>query len=340
MKLNLIILNNWIISLLLLLIADASIKLQAASDFQNLYNVMIGNIDITNIGFYPISSLLILAPFAYLLNDIGNFSLFFLVLINSLFFLNLRGFINKKIAVAYLESSLIYRLYYVFFSVYLLVFSSINFFIVKGGLAFLFSLSLLPLFLSLSLNMQFNWRILVFFYTIFLFHPVALSIYLVLSLFLFDKSTLNKIDKKEILFLVLAFCNLIFILGFFYSIFSISYNLIYENQNDTFDYKNVDAFVNISMQMHSESLLLFTLIILIKLFLIYLIPNFLPKLFLFLFCFIYPYFIFLSPYDNNFSNFLKLITIPLQSNIHYFNTIFLFLPFVILFKYLNNHRFE
>ena len=128
MKLNIIFLSNWIFSLFLLFLADAETKLQQASDFQNLYAIMVGNIDILNIGFYPTNSLLVLAPFAFLINDIGNFALFFLILVVTLYYLNLRFFLSKSHTITVSGFSYYLSIISCFFVVHILTFSSINFF--------------------------------------------------------------------------------------------------------------------------------------------------------------------------------------------------------------------
>ena len=211
-----------------------------------------------------------------------------------------------------------------------------QFFLVKGALALLFSLSLIPLFLVLISNFKSRLEWFYFLFIIFLFHPVASTIFVFLLFFQISNITVIRFTIFKLF--IFYSCISLFLLYIFYPIFFTSFDLIFGDRSEVINFNNFNAFLEISMSIHSSNVTLFLLIILFKILFVYFIPNNFIKFILFLFCFIYPYLLFLSSYNNVISDFSKIFSLPWQANVNYFNSIYLFLPFVILNRYLKHYR--
>jgi hypothetical protein len=333
-KLKSIVFVNWIVSNYFLWITEASQKLYISSDFQSIIKVVVGQTNIFDIGFYPLNSLLILSPFILLIHSPYYFSILFIVLITTLFHLTSYMYLSSRLLN---DGNLkfVYLCVFCFSMTDMWAATSVHFLIEKGSVALLFSLSLVPLFLYLQLNRQFTLPTFLWLaYVIFLFHPIAFTLFLIILFFEKPHLAYREITN----FQYISFACVIVFFGFvthpiLFSIYRESFSQSLGNLN----FSNYEALARVIIEIHSHNIVFSLLIIILKLLTVVLIPSKPFKYFLFFFMFIFPFLTFLTPYDNIFSIFFRLLTFPLNSNVYYLNAVYLYLPFMLLRKFSGSY---
>ena len=316
---------NYVFCILFFYYTERFLDFYNSADFQSIYNILIGNINIFEIGFYPITSILIFSLFTPIFSTSYSLSLFFLISTIALFYINTYIYLSKEIyRDVKLNSRSILSIFFIMGIMNIFVFSSISFLMLKGSFALLFALSLIPYFLTLDMAKMGTIKELAVIFIILYLHPIALTLYLIIRIL-----SLNSFPQAKTYFKSLF--SLILTLSLALPIIATSFDLIDRPNFKQINYTNFNAFFQISLRIHSDEFILSLLIICLKLLILFFTTQYRDKFIYSLVFFIFPYLTYLAPYDNPFSVIFRLMSFPWLGNVYYFNLIYLFFP-VIIFK--------